>query len=461
LCFFIAQLESLRDAASANLFEPSPTVYGATHAPEPFLKRPPCLPPRRFGQLAADGFGCPADGRRHPHSLPGFQGFSAERLARIRPVIQAEIDAKNMPGAVVVVARKGAIVYSDAIGVKQDAIFRAYSMTKPMTSVLAMMMVEEGQLQLADPVSKFLPALAQMQVLANPADPASTTVAAARPILVHDLLRHTSGLTYAEFTRSAAMRNAYISAGLFSNEVPSLWITLSPEQQVAAFAKAPLQWQPGSTWEYSLSTDLLGRVLEVVGKKPLGVLLHERLIKPLGMKDTAFVVPANQVHRIAQPLAIDPLTQKPMAPMLDLTQVQGNDAGGAGLVTTAADYLRFCQMLLNNGTLDGRRYISRTTLALMTSDHLGPKVATPLQPGELLMGVQGYTFGLGFMVRQGPGLASVPGSEGDYAWAGAGGTFFWIDPKEQVIGLLMAQTPGPIRQYYRRMIKQLVYQALE
>ena len=414
-----------------------------------------------LGSLLLTALAAPLLAADIPTASPASKGFSAERLARIRPVIQAEIDAKNMPGAVVVVARKGAIVYSDAIGVKQDAIFRAYSMTKPMTSVLAMMMVEEGQLQLADPVSKFLPALAQMQVLANPADPASATVPAARPILVHDLLRHTSGLTYAEFTRSAAMRNAYISAGLFSNEMPSLWITLSPEQQVAAFAKAPLQWQPGSTWEYSLSTDLLGRVLEVVGKKPLGVLLHERLIKPLGMKDTAFVVPADQVHRIAQPLAIDPLTQKPMAPMLDLTQVQGNDAGGAGLVTTAADYLRFCQMLLNNGTLDGRRYVSRTTIALMTSDHLGPKVATPLQPGELLMGVQGYTFGLGFMVRQGPGLASVPGSEGDYAWAGAGGTFFWIDPKEQVIGLLMAQTPGPIRQYYRRMVKQLVYQALE
>jgi CubicO group peptidase (beta-lactamase class C family) len=266
--------------------------------------------------------------------------------------------------------------------------------------------------------------------------------------------------TYDQFTVVIILNIASRVMGMVVDSVSDV-ITLSPEQQVAAFAKAPLQWQPGSTWEYSLSTDLLGRVLEVVGKKPLGVLLHERLIKPLGMKDTAFVVPANQVHRIAQPLAIDPLTQKPMAPMLDLTQVQGNDAGGAGLVTTAADYLRFCQMLLNNGTLDGRRYISRTTLALMTSDHLGPKVATPLQPGELLMGVQGYTFGLGFMVRQGPGLASVPGSEGDYAWAGAGGTFFWIDPKEQVIGLLMAQTPGPIRQYYRRMIKQLVYQALE
>ena len=147
--------------------------------------------------------------------------------------------------------------------------------------------------------------------------------------------------------------------------------------------------------------------------------------------------------------------------MLNLTQPQGNDSGGAGLATTADDYLRFCQMLLNGGTFEGKRYLSRTTIALMTSDHLGPKVATPVQPGELLMGVQGYTFGLGFMVRQGQGMASVPGSEGDYAWAGAGGTFFWIDPKEQLIGLLMAQTPGPQRQYYRRMVKQLVYQALE
>jgi CubicO group peptidase (beta-lactamase class C family) len=172
-------------------------------------------------------------------------------------------------------------------------------------------------------------------------------------------------------------------------------------------------------------------------------------------------VPANKIDRLAQALAIDPLTQAPMAKMLDVTQPQGNESGGAGMTTTADDYLRFCQMLLNGGSLDGRRYLSRSTVALMTADHLGAKVATPLQPGELLMGVQGYTFGLGFMVRQGAGLASVPGSEGDYAWAGAGGTFFWVDPKEQLIGVLMAQTPGPIRQYYRRMVKQLVYQALE
>jgi len=397
-----------------------------------------------------------------PTASPASMGMSAERLQRIRPLVQKEIDNQQMPGAVVMVVRKGAVVFSDDIGVKHDAIFRAYSMTKPMVSVLAMMMVEEGQLQLADLVSKFLPQLAKQTVMANPMEAGNTaTVAALRGTTVHDLLRHTSGLTYAEFTRSPAVRQAYIDAGLFSNEVGAKWITLTPEQQVEAFAKAPLQWQPGSTWEYSLSTDMLGRVLEVVGKKPLSVMLEERLIKPLGMKDTSFVVPADKAHRIAQPLAMDPLTQKPFPPMLDLTKAQGNDSGGAGLATTADDYLRFCQMLLNGGTLDGKRYLSRTTVALMTSDHLGPKVATPVQPGELLMGVQGYTFGLGFMVRQGQGMASVPGSEGDYAWAGAGGTFFWIDPKEQVIGLLMAQTPGPQRQYYRRMVKQLVYQAME
>ena len=405
-----------------------------------------------------------------PAATPASKGMVSERLARIRPVIQAEIDAKRMPGAVVLIARKGAVVHADAIGfqdpstgkaLKRDSLFRAYSMTKPLVSVLTMMMVEEGQLQLADPVGKFLPTLSSLQVMANPADASGVTVPAIRQITVQDLLRHTSGLTYAEFTRFPSMRTAYQQAGLFSVDTPSLWITLTPEQQIEAFSKAPLQWQPGSTWEYSLSTDMLGRVLEVVGKKPLSVLLDEKLIKPLGMKDTHFVVPANKIDRLAQALAIDPLTQAPMAKMLDVTQPQGNDSGGAGMTTTADDYLRFCQMLLNAGSLDGRRYLSRSTVALMTSDHLGPKVATPLQPGELLMGVQGYTFGLGFMVRQGAGIASVPGSEGDYAWAGAGGTFFWVDPKEQLIGLLMAQTPGPIRQYYRRMVKQLVYQALE
>lgn len=405
-----------------------------------------------------------------PSASPQSQGLSAERLGRVRTLFQAEVDAGRMPGAVVLVARKGKIVHAEALGyqdkesgkpMKRDAIFRAYSMTKPMVSVLTMMLVEEGKLQLTDPVSKFLPAMATMKVLSNPADGQSERVPAARQITIHDLLRHTSGLSYAEFSRQPAIKGPYLEAGLFSNEVQGQWIMLTPEQQVNALAKAPLLWQPGTTWEYSLSTDLLGRVLESISKKTLGELLQEKLLQPLGMKDTSFVVPASKVSRLAEPLRIDPLTGQPYYLVLDVTRAMGNDSGGAGISTTGDDYLRFCQMLLNGGTLDGRRYLSRATVALMTSDHLGTKIATPVQPGELLMGVQGYTFGLGFMVRQGAGIAGVHGSEGDYAWGGYGGTFFWVDPKEQLIGLLMSQTPGASRQYYRRMIKTLVYQALE
>ena len=420
--------------------------------------------------LLAVALSVPALAADLPSASPQSKGFSAARLARIRDVIQTEIAADRMPGAVVLVARKGAVVHAEIAGfqdkdagkpLKRDAIFRAYSMTKPMVSVLAMMLVEEGSLQLSDPVSKFFPSLAKMEVLAAPAELNSARVPAVRPITVQDLLRHTSGLTYAEFTRFAGMKAAYQEAGLFSTEVSSKWITLSAAEQIEAFSKAPLLWQPGSTWEYGLSTDLLGRVLEVVSNKPLSVLLEEKLIRPLGMKDTTFVVPASKVSRLAEPLKIDPTTGGPTMVMLDVTRATGNDSGGAGIATTADDYLRFCQMLLNGGTLEGKRYLSRTTVALMTSDHLGPKVATPVQPGEVLMGVQGYTFGLGFMVRQGPGIAGVHGSEGDYAWGGLGGTFFWIDPKEQLIGILMAQTPGAVRQHYRRMIKTLVYQALD
>ena len=405
-----------------------------------------------------------------PSATPQSQGLSAERLGRVRALFQAEVDAARMPGVVVLVARKGKVVHADALGyqdkesgkaMKRDTIFRAYSMTKPLVSVLTMMLMEEGKLQLTDPVSKFFPAMATMKVLSNPADANSERVPAAKPITIQDLLRHTSGLSYAEFSRFPAIKGPYQEAGLFSPEVQGKWITLTPDEEVEALAKAPLLWQPGTTWEYSLSTDLLGRVLEKISQQSLGALMEEKLLKPLGMKDTSFVVPASKVSRLAEPFRIDPLTGQPYYLVLDVTRPAGNESGGAGLATTADDYLRFCQMLLNGGTLDGRRYLSRSTVALMTSDHLGPKVATPVQPGELLMGVQGYTFGLGFMVRQGQGMAGVHGSEGDYAWGGYGGTFFWVDPKEQLIGVLMAQTPGASRTYYRRMIKTLVYQALE
>ncbi len=403
-------------------------------------------------------------------SSPQQQGMSAARLSKLADFVVNEIGSDRMPGAVILVARKGAIVHADAIGfgdvstrrpLRRDAIFRAYSMTKPLVSVVAMMMVEEGKLQLTDPMVKFFPAFANMQVLSNPADPNSAREPAKRQITVQDLLRHTSGLTYGEFTRFASVKAGYADVGLFSNDVPMASMALTPEKQVEAFAKAPLAWQPGTTFEYSLSTDLLGRVLEKVSGQTLDVLLDEKLIKPLGMKDTHFVVPASKAMRIAEPLKIDPATGGPTMPMLDVSKPTGNVSGGAGISTTADDYLRFCQMLLNGGTLDGKRILSRTSVALMTSDHLGPRVATPTQPGEVLMGVQGYTFGLGFMVRQGQGIAGVHGSEGDFAWGGIGGTFFFVDPKEQLVGIMMAQTPGAIRQSYRRTFKTMVYQALD
>ncbi len=412
----------------------------------------------------------PALAAELPVAAPADHDMSQERLSRIGTVIRSEIDAGRTPGAVVMIARNGAIVHAEALGwqdkdagkpLTRDAIFRAYSMTKPLVSVLTMMLVEEGRLQLTDSMSKFFPQFANMQVLSNPADPNSAREPAKRQITVQDLLRHTSGLTYAEFTRFDSVKAAYSEAGLFSSQVPMKALALTPEQQIDAFARAPLVWQPGSTFEYSLSTDLLGRVLERVSGKSLSVLLDEKLLAPLGMHDTHFVVPASKAARIAEPLKVDPATGGPTMPLLNVTQPTGNESGGAGISTTADDYLRFCQMLLNGGTLDGRRYLSRSTVALMTSDHLGPKVATPVQPGEVLMGVQGYTFGLGFMVRQGAGIAAVHGSEGDFAWGGIGGTFFWVDPREQLVGVMMAQTPGAIRQPYRRMIKTLVYQALE
>jgi CubicO group peptidase (beta-lactamase class C family) len=211
---------------------------------------------------------------------------------------------------------------------------------------------------------------------------------------------------------------------------------ITPEQFVTGIAKAPLVHEP--TWEYSMAVDVLGRVVEAVSGQRLSAFLDERLIRPLNMADTGFKVPEAQWSRIAEPLAKNPLTGGPNDVMLDVKIDPLNDSGGGAAVSTAADYLRFCQMMLNGGTLDGRRYLSPTTVKLMTSDHLGNRPGSPLTPGALLMGVDGYTFGLGFMVRQGPGLAGVPGSEGEYMWAGAGGTFFWIDPKEQLAVVYMA-----------------------
>jgi CubicO group peptidase (beta-lactamase class C family) len=408
-----------------------------------------------------------------PSAAPETVGMSGQRLGEIAAVLKREIEQGNLPGAVVMVARKGKLVYSEAIGFQdaqktkpmpRDAIFRIYSMTKPLASVAAMMLVEEGKVQLTDPVSKFLPALKQMQVSVAHTDATFAKVtytleSAEREMIVQDLLRHSAGLAYGQLTQNAPVRDAYTKARLYDPAGDYDLRDLSPSEFVDAVARSPLAHQPGTVFEYSIASDVLGRVVEAASGQRLGEFLSDRLFKPLGMKDSGFWVPKEQLARLAEPLPVDRPSGKPNK-LIDVSTAPKNDSGGGGGVSTAADYLRFCQMLLNGGQLDGVRIVSRTTVALMASDHLGTRISAPFTPGELLLGTPGYTFGLGFAVRQGPGVAGVPGPTDEFMWAGYGGTYFWIDPKEQLSAVYMSQAPSPTRAYYRKLIKQLVYAAI-
>jgi len=223
--------------------------------------------------------------------------------------------------------------------------------------------------------------------------------------------------------------------------------------QLERLGKAPLAHQPGTVWEYSFASDVLGRVVEAASGMRLAQFLQQRLFEPLKMTDSGFWVPAEKMGRLAQPFPDSQIK------LIDVSAAPKNDSGGAGAVSTAMDYARFSQMLLNGGRLNGVRVLSRTSVSLMTSDHLA-RISTPITPGELLLGTPGYTFGLGFAVRQGPGVAGVPGSAGEFMWAGFAGTYFWVDPKEDLVGILMTQAPSPERAYYRRLFKQLVYQSI-
>lgn len=397
-----------------------------------------------------------------PSATPESLGFSPERLARIGPAILGEIEKGQYPGAVILVARKGRIVYFETFGkldpasgkpMTKDAIFRLYSMTKPYTSVAAMMLVEEGKLRLTDPVSTYLPSLAKLEVSVASADPSTgavkyTNVAADREITIQDLLRHTSGLVYGGFTANAKVKELYAKEGVD-------WKDVTPAEQVERLAKVPLAHQPGSTFEYGLSTDVLGRVVEAISGMPLGQFLQERIFTPLAMTDSSFIVPKEKLGRLAQPFATDPATKTPIN-LLDVTVAQKNDAGGAGSVGTAADYARFVQMLVNGGQLDGVRLLSPTTVKYMTADHLG----NARSAGAVAL-LPGMGFGLGFAVRRETGLFEVTGSPGEYFWAGAAGTGFYVDPAQELTCVWMTQgQPGMPRRYDRYLFKQLVYQAI-
>ena len=405
-----------------------------------------------------------------PVAKPETVGMSSQKLAKIGQVLKKEVEDGSFRGAVVMVARKGKLVYQDAVGMQtaaakmnRDSIFRIYSMTKPLVSVAAMMLVEEGTIQLTDPVSKYLPGFDKLQVsVPGKNDAGQTTytlVPQERQMTVQDLLRHTSGLAYGEITQNAPVKEGLEKIGVYYKDRDYDSRNITAADQVAKMATVPLAFQPSTTWHYSLSSDVLGRVVERASGKRLGEFLQERLFGPLKMTDTAFWVPAAKMQRLAEPLEKDRFAGRAF-PLFDVSSQPMNDSGGAGGVSTAADYLRFCQMLMNGGALDGARVMSRTTIKLMTSDHLGNFIAQNPQPGELLLGTKGYSFGLGFAVRSGDGVAGVPGSQGEYMWAGYAGTYFWVDPKEQLTAVLMTQAPSPQRAYFRKLVKQLAYQAI-
>ena len=384
-----------------------------------------------------------------PRAKPEAVGLSSERLKRLGEVLQREIEAKKFPGAVALVARKGKIAYFESFGLRDpngsaamtnDSIFRIYSMTKPWTSVAIMMLQEEGRLVLSDPASKFLPPLKGLKV----ADATGTLTPAAREMTIQDLLRHTSGLTYGARTTNPVVKDAYKKEQVDARD-------LTNAELIERLAKVPLVHQPGTAWEYSRSTDVLGRVVEVVADTTLGGFFQERIFRPLRMTDSGFWVAGEKQTRLAGAFATDPATGEAIN-LLEVKAAPRYESGGGGGVSTAADYVRFAQMMLNGGQLEGRRLLSRTTVRLMTADHLGKIADTARRPG--------YSFGLGFAVRTDYGLDPQSSSPGEFNWAGAGGTFFWVDPKEELVAILMTQAPGPSRVYYRQLFRQMVQQAI-
>jgi len=382
-----------------------------------------------------------------PTAKPEQVGLSSERLARITQVLSADVERGQIPGAVVVVARKGRAAYVQAVGFRDkasgapmtpDAIFRIASMTKPLVTVAALSLYEEGRLLLSDPVSKYIPAFKHLTVGVERAP-------AEREMTIQDLMRHTSGLTYGNRGTTEIYKMYPESSNASS-------LTLTMDEFIERLSKAPLLYQPGTRWEYSLSTDVLGRVVEIVSGKPLGEFLAERIYRPLKMTDTTFLVPADKRARIAQALPTHPETGAEYK-LADPTVPRKFDCGGGCAVSTAGDYARFAQMLLNRGVLDGARVLAPRTVELMTSDHLGP-----IARGTTYYAGPGYTWGLGVAVREAKGLSPMAGSAGDYFWPGAFATYWWADPKEEMVVVSMMQSP--LGRHYQQLLRALVFQAI-
>lgn len=380
-------------------------------------------------------------------------GLSPERMRHLVGVLQADVDRGRLPGAVVVLARHGRIALMESIGrldpnrdapMALDAVFRIYSMTKPIVSVAVMMLIEQGRLKLADPVHQHLSEYAQQQLAVQTPD-GVTLRPVQRPATVQDLLRHTAGLTY-EFLGDSPVQQMYRQHIMGSRG-------RSNAEFSSALAALPLMFEPGSEWAYSRATDVLGRLIEVITGQPLAEHLQQAILMPLGMTDTAFVVPEADHARIAEPFAHDPDGGVPMR-LIDPRETPNMHSGGGGLMSTAADYARFLQFMLNKGQLGGVRLLGPRTVDFMTADHLGS-----IRGNDPSLLPPGHGFGLGFAVRTAAGVAPMPGSVGTYHWSGIGGTSFFVDPTENLFGIFLAQAPNQ-REHYRALFRTMAYAAL-
>jgi CubicO group peptidase (beta-lactamase class C family) len=383
--------------------------------------------------------------------------LSPAGLERISDFFTHEVVAGKIPGAIVSIQRHGRPVYFKAFGVRDvatkapmtpDTIFRLYSMSKPITAVAAMTLIEEGRLSLADPLSKYIPAFADVKVgverVGEDGKPRLDLVAPDRPILIQDLMRHSSGIVY-DYVVFGLVKQSHIDADLLAGDFDNA-------ELAQRIARLPLAYQPGTTWAYGYSFDVLARVIEVVSGQSLQEFEQQRLFGPLGMTGTGFYVtkPAQQ-GLVAEPLPSDPIHENP--------RIRKRwESGGSGMVSTTADLARFFQMLLNGGTLDGRRYLSRKTVDLMLADSIGP--AAGVQPWLYYYPGAGFGFGLGFAVRTEEGVSPWPGSVGQVDWGGAAGTYFWIDREENMLVLLMVQSPTE-RGRIEAALKNMVYGAFE
>ncbi|WIM10101.1 serine hydrolase domain-containing protein [Enhydrobacter sp.] len=402
-----------------------------------------------------------------PLVSPEQVGLSAARLARVSQWMKDWVDSGRLPGMVTCVMRKGELAFAEAYGkadvernkaVRPDTIFRIYSMTKPLTSTAIMMLYEEGRFQLDDPISRFLPAFKSMRVFAGGSRGKIESVPAEREITFRDLLTHTSGLTYG-FMESNPVDALYRA----KDGVDFQTAETSLAEVVDKLATFPLIAQPGKAWNYSVSTDVLGRLVEVIAGEPFEKYLVEKVIRPLGMVDTDFHVPKEKHGRFAANYSATPegklslLDDPAKSRYLKPRKV---NSGGGGLVSTAADYLRFCKFMLNKGELDGVRLLGRKTVELMTMNHLNGDMADMGTPRFSESTYYGIGFGLGFSVMIDPAKAHIVGTPGEYAWGGAASTAFWCDPMEDMAVVLLTQLMPSSTYPIRRELRVLAYQAI-